>query len=359
MGESMRVPMVQEVAARGEEIPQRYHCKEDKPSTFCQAQNVPTIDMDLLLASSPMPPMYWEEARNQEKEKLKDALQNWGFFQAVGHGISEDLMDGMRRAMKEFFELPFQEKMKVAPSIECDKKSWLDGYAHDPLESDEQILDWCDRLYLQTFPRNKIKLEFWPEKPATFREVLDELSLKMKEFADKTLTLLGEMAGLKDKYFNDHFDDDATLYARFNYYPPCSKPGQTLGQRSHSDNSGITVLIQDPHVQGIQVLRDGTWHQIKTLPYALLINIGDQLEVMSNGIIRSAVHRVIVNKEKPRMTMAMFYSMAPNKELGPAEELAGKKESPAVYQKILINDYFNVFLDCWTKKKRAIDTLKI
>ncbi|ERN14314.1 hypothetical protein AMTR_s00033p00194410 [Amborella trichopoda] len=54
---------------------------------------------------------------------------------------------------------------------------------------------------------------------------------------------------------------------------------KVLGLKAHSDSSGITILMQDPHTQGLQVLKDETWHQIPALPHGLLVNIGDHLEV--------------------------------------------------------------------------------
>ncbi|XP_020528180.1 probable 2-oxoglutarate-dependent dioxygenase At5g05600 [Amborella trichopoda] len=279
-------------------------------------------------------------------------------MQAVGHGISKDLMNKMRKLGKEFFELPLQERMKVGRNLEVEQKDWVEGYAHDPVEFQDQKLDWIDRLYLQIFPENHIKLQFWPENPAVgrwcCRESLDEFRLKMKEFANQTLRVLAELVGLRDDFFTDRLDDEAIMASSCNFYPPCPRSEQVLGFRPHSDRSGITVLLPDTNILGLQVLKDETWHQVPAFPHALLVNIGDQMEIMTNGIFKSAVHRAVTNKEKPRISMANFYSMAPNKGLGPIERLEGEVTVP-IYQTMNVEDYLKAYVvDCHIKRKRAI-----
>ncbi|KAL4180131.1 hypothetical protein AMTRI_Chr13g123690 [Amborella trichopoda] len=215
--EIMRAPQVQELANVGQEVPPIFICKEeDGPSPFSIDSNIPIIDMSVILSPPKPSSPSWKDARNQEKSKLKAALQDWGLFQAVGHGISEDLMGSMRRAAKGFFELPLQEKMKVGQGHEGDQKKWVEGYGHDPVQSPDQILDWCDMLYLQTFPENHINLQFWPHKPCDFGAIMYEMRLKVKEFADNTLRVLAEIIRLEDDCFTNHFDDEATMHARFN-----------------------------------------------------------------------------------------------------------------------------------------------
>ncbi|KAK4857809.1 hypothetical protein QYF36_006594 [Acer negundo] len=65
----------------------------------------------------------------------------------------------------------------------------------------------------------------------------------------------------------------------FNYYPSCPQPEQVIGIASHSDSSGITILLEVNDVQGLQIKKDGMWIPVKPLPNAFIINIGDTLEV--------------------------------------------------------------------------------
>lgn len=73
--------------------------------------------------------------------------------------------------------------------------------------------------------------------------------------------------------------EDGMQAMRMTYYPPCPEPGKVIGLTPHSDASGITVLLQVNGVEGFQVKRDGVWMPVKFLPNALVVNIGDIVEV--------------------------------------------------------------------------------
>ncbi|KAF3586145.1 hypothetical protein F2Q69_00025996 [Brassica cretica] len=64
------------------------------------------------------------------------------------------------------------------------------------------------------------------------------------------------------------------------YYPPCPQPDLTLGLTKHSDNSFLTVLLQD-QVGGLQVLHDQYWIDVPHVPGALVVNVGDLIQVRS------------------------------------------------------------------------------
>ncbi|XP_024541844.1 gibberellin 3-beta-dioxygenase 3 [Selaginella moellendorffii] len=73
--------------------------------------------------------------------------------------------------------------------------------------------------------------------------------------------------------------------------PPCPEPDLVLGSSPHSDGVGITLLLQD-EVEGLQIRKNGEWKPVNSMPDAFVVNIGDILEVMSNGIYKSVEHRV-------------------------------------------------------------------
>lgn len=70
-----------------------------------------------------------------------------------------------------------------------------------------------------------------------------------------------------------------TIFARFNYYPPCPIPENVLGQKPHSDTGTMTLLLQD-EVEGLQVLKDNQWFRVPVVPQAIFVNIADRLEVI-------------------------------------------------------------------------------
>ena len=81
--------------------------------------------------------------------------------------------------------------------------------------------------------------------------------------------------------FSKQFGERAIMQGRFILYPPCPTPDQVFGLKDHSDRSRMTILLQDREVQGLQVLKDDKWLTVPIIPYALFVNLGDQMQVLS------------------------------------------------------------------------------
>ncbi len=89
--------------------------------------------------------------------------------------------------------------------------------------------------------------------------------------------LLSEALGLNQNHLND-IDCYEGLAVLCHYYPACPQPELTLGTSKHADNGFLTILLQD-HIGGLQVLFQGKWIDIPPEPGALVVNIGDLLQV--------------------------------------------------------------------------------
>uniref|UniRef100_A0A0E0DXW0 Fe2OG dioxygenase domain-containing protein n=1 Tax=Oryza meridionalis TaxID=40149 RepID=A0A0E0DXW0_9ORYZ len=236
---------------------------------------------------------------------------------AVGHGIEPGFLSEVMKVTRGFYELPLEEKQKYS-NLANGNEFNHEGYGNDMVVSEKQILDWCDRL-----------------------DVLHEYTVRCREITSLVLTGLAKLLGLREGYFVDMFDEDATTYARFNYYPRCLRPEDVLGLKPHSDGSVITVVSVDDTVSGLQVLRQGVWYDVPVVPNALLINMGDGMEIMSNGLLKSPVHRVVTNAERERVSVVMFYVLGPEKELEPAPELVDDEKRPRQYAKMKNKEYLS------------------
>lgn len=85
-------------------------------------------------------------------------------FQAIGHGISKSFLNDVRGVAKQFFQLPQEEKHKYSRAA-----MEAEGYGHNLVVSEKQVLDWSARLSLRVFPEHQRKLNLWPENPDKFR----------------------------------------------------------------------------------------------------------------------------------------------------------------------------------------------
>ncbi|XAR66650.1 Thebaine 6-O-demethylase [Bertholletia excelsa] len=145
---------------------------------------------------------------------------------------------------------------------------------------------------------------------------------------------------------------------RINYYPPCPKPELVLGVTPHSDGSLLTIVLQLNQVDGLQIKKDGMWIPIRPLPSAFVVNVGDSLEILSNGIYKSIQHRAVVNSEKERISVAAFHSPKFEGELGPAPSLV-TPETPALFKRVGIAEYYRRYLARKLHEKSNIEAMRI
>ncbi|CAA7049104.1 unnamed protein product [Microthlaspi erraticum] len=151
--EKPKFKTVQEVVATGEGLPERYlytntdNSEGQSLNGMVQEMDIPTIDLSLLLSSS-------DEGR-EELSKLHSALSECGVFHVMNHGITEAFLNKIYELTKQFFALPAEEKQKYAREI-----NGYQGYGNDMILTDDQVLDWTDRLYLMTYPEDQRQLQF-------------------------------------------------------------------------------------------------------------------------------------------------------------------------------------------------------
>ena len=111
------------------------------------------------------------------------------------------------------------------------------------------------------------------------REKIEAYSNEVKRVGEELLCSLSLIMGMdKDTLLGQHKELVQAL--RVNYYPTCSIPDQVLGISPHSDTSILTIVLQDDDVIGLQVKQNGEWVPVKPIPNALVVNIGDVIEVV-------------------------------------------------------------------------------
>ncbi|XP_059064788.1 anthocyanin synthase-like [Cryptomeria japonica] len=120
------------------------------------------------------------------------------------------------------------------------------------------------------------------------------------------------------------------IYLGINYYPPCPHPERVLGVSPHSDVDAVTILLHN-QTSGLQIRKDDAWLDVPCIPGALVVNIGDQIEILSNGKYKIIEHRGFVHKNRTRMSWAMHCTPPPCDVLiSPLKELINE-ENPPLY----------------------------
>ncbi|XVF27405.1 hypothetical protein REPUB_Repub14bG0104100 [Reevesia pubescens] len=351
-GKSITVPSVQELAKEHiTKIPPRYVRPDQKPHTFLaaadhihQLPSVPVIDLQKLAANG--------DFIDSELERLHSACKDWGFFQVVNHGVSMSLLEEFKLQIQNFFNLPHGEKKLL-----WQQPDNHEGFGQLLVVSEEQKLDWSDMFYITTLPHNLRKTDLFEKLPLKLRETMEVYSVEVKSLAMMILGYMARALNMDAEEMREMFNDGVQSM-RMNYYPPCPEPDRTIGFSPHSDAVALTILFQLNETEGLQIRKDGKWVSIKPLPNAFVVNIGDIMEIVSNGTYRSIEHRAIVNSTKERLSIATFYSSKLDSEIGPALSLVGLN-NPAIFRRVPLENYFKEFFARKLNGKAYLDFMRI
>ncbi|GMH09611.1 hypothetical protein Nepgr_011452 [Nepenthes gracilis] len=302
------------------------------------SSSIPLIDLHRLQGSG----------RSDTIKQIGSACRDFGFFQITNHGIPETLIDDLLRVTREFFRMPENERQKT--------------YSDDPTKSvrlstsfnvnSEKVSNWRDFLRLHCYPLEDY-VHQWPSNPPSFRKDVSEYCTRVRGLALKLLEAISESLGL-EKGFIDKAIGKHGQHMAFNYYPPCPQPELTYGLPGHADPNLITILLQD-QVPGLQVFKDAKWVAIDPIPYAFIVNIGDQMQVISNDRYKSVLHRAVVNKEEERISVPTFYCPSPDAVMQPARELIDG-DHPAAYKNFTYAEYYEKF---WNRELAAQSSLDL
>ncbi|KAF5459295.1 hypothetical protein F2P56_023253 [Juglans regia] len=264
------------------------------------------------------------------------ASKEWGIFQVVNHGIPTDVISNLQAAGRHFFELPQEEKEVYAKPTSGE--GFKEGYGTLLQKDLEGKKSWGDHLFHRIWPPSKLNYQFWPKNPPSYREANEMYAKYVREVADKLFNSLSLGLGLEGHVMKEGAGGEEIVYMlKINYYPPCPRPDLALGVVAHTDFSSITILVPND-VPGLQVLKDERWIDAKYIPNALIIHIGDQIEVLSNGIYKSVLHRSTVDKGKTRMSWPVFLEPPGEFVVGPLPQLVSE-ENPPKYKSKKFEDY--------------------
>ncbi|XP_065848030.1 flavonol synthase/flavanone 3-hydroxylase [Euphorbia lathyris] len=272
---------------------------------------------------------------DQEKvdRLMVDASKKWGMFQIVNHGIPNEVIRKLQSVGKEFFELSQSEK-----EVYAKKEGSIEGYGSSLQKEIEGKKGWVDHLFHRIWPPSAINYKFWPLNPPSYREVNEEYAKHLHGVSERLFRSLSIGLGLEENELKEAVGGEKLSYLlKINYYPPCPRPDLALGVVAHTDMSSFTILVPND-VQGLQASRDGKWYDVTYIANALVIHVGDQLEIVSNGKYKSVLHRTTVNKEKTRMSWPVFLEPPPDFEVGPHPKLVNN-DNPPLFKTKKFSDY--------------------
>ncbi|PWA91851.1 2-oxoglutarate (2OG) and Fe(II)-dependent oxygenase superfamily protein [Artemisia annua] len=314
---------------------ERFDSSNEEPNQ----DSIPVIDMS-----------NWDDLN--VAKAICDAASKWGFFQIVNHGVPIHVLDDVKDATRKFFALPAEEKLKFSKEKSV-TNSIRFGTSFTP--EAEKALEWKD--YLSLFFVSDDEAEtLWP---SVCRNQALEYIKSSELVVKKLLKIL--MNGLNVKEVDEAKESKLMGSKRINlnYYPKCPNPELTVGVGRHSDVSTLTILLQD-EIGGLYVRNMATmkWIHVPPVSGSLVINVGDALQIISNGKYKSVEHRVSANGSSNRISVPIFVNPRPSDVIGPLQELVDSGEKP-LYKNVVYSDYVKHFFRKAHDGKATIDFAKV
>ncbi|KAJ1264059.1 hypothetical protein BS78_09G233600 [Paspalum vaginatum] len=249
---------------------------------------------------------------------VADACRSVGFFKATNHGVPACITDALEARAMEFFALPTQVKLDMSGAARPL------GYGSKNIGSNGDV-GWLEYLLL-SISSNTVKIS---SLPPPLRTALEEYTAAVREVGGRVLELIAEGLGLEDRALLRAMvmgREGSDELVRVNHYPPCPLPAPgdcgVTGFGEHTDPQIISVLRSNC-TAGLQIkLRDGGWAPVPPDPESFFVNVGDSLQVLTNGRFRSVKHRVVAPEgAQPRLSVIYFGGPAPSQRIAPLPQV--------------------------------------
>jgi isopenicillin N synthase-like dioxygenase len=283
----------------------------DRHPTEADTASVPIIDIAPFFGDDPV-------ARQQVADGVGAACRSIGFIVVTGHGVPQAAIDAIYGVTRDFYQLPSEEKMKVASPIGDRHEAYAPNanpYDASPIE-DRPVMreqyhsyryDTPEEAIADGYPegvRTSLLRNLWPAEPAGFEPVWKGYFALMEELAGRMLHIFAVALGLPEDWFDDKVDQHLGTMAA-NRYPaqPVAPADGQIRARAHVDFSTLTILYQDDMPGGLQVHRRGVgWIDVPAIPGSYVVNLGDLMGRWTNDQWVATPHRVINPPREQAMT---------------------------------------------------------
>ncbi|PIN23114.1 Iron/ascorbate family oxidoreductase [Handroanthus impetiginosus] len=260
-------------------------------------------------------------------DEIRRASESWGFFQMINHRVPMSVLDAILESTRRFHEQPKEAKMELYSS---DGRRNVRFYTINGHLKKPDVASWRD-AFSCTFMDDVVDPKVIPP---VCRDKIIEYMKHMIDMRNILSELLSEALGLSPDFL-EQMQCMKSEYLSCLYYPACPEPDRTFGTGKHSDPTILTILVQDD-MGGLQIHHDNNWVDVPPIPGALIANIGDLLQLLTNDKFKSVEHRVLAMSMGTRVSAACFFYPSTQqmvKAYGPIKELLSE-DNPAVYKEV-------------------------
>lgn len=270
------------------------------------AESIPVLSLDACRAPA-------GTARDRADRILGEALVEFGFLTVEGHGIDQALIRRVYEHFERFFALPLETKMRyggVAGGARGFTPFGVEHAKDHPVPDLKEFWHVGQELpeghpYLAEYGRN-----LWPKEIEGLREATLELFLRLESVAADLLAALARYFDLPERTFAAMMHDGNSVL-RILHYPPVPSGADERSYRAapHEDINLITLLCEATD-SGLEILtRDGHWLPVSAHEGQIVVDSGDMLSRVTNGVVPATTHRVVASGEarsRARYSMPFF-----------------------------------------------------
>ena len=247
------------------------------------------------------------------------SFERFGFAMVADHGIDSALIERAWALTEQFFKLPEEEKRAYHQPGGGGARGYTPfglEIAKDATENDLKEF-WHIGRELPADHRFRAVMadNVWPEAPEGFRETFTELFAAFDAAGLKLLSAIARYLKLEPNWF-EHAVDNGNSVLRLLHYPPVSADAPGVRAGAHEDINLITLLLGAEEA-GLELLdKDGQWLAVKPPKGAMVVNVGDMLQRLTNHVLPSTTHRVVnpapERRGNSRYSMPFFLHPAPD-----------------------------------------------
>lgn len=247
-------------------------------------------------------------------EKLRTAARETGFFYLVGHGIDAGFLDDLFHQSRRFFDLPDAAKL----AVEMVNSPHFRGYTRVGWEQTRGQRDWREQLDVGAERERAVakpgdpawvRLQGpnqWPEGLPELKPAILRWQAEATNLAIRLTRAFAASLGQREDIFEPIYAEKPNQLVKIIRYPGRDATESDQGVGAHKDSGFVTILLQ--HQQsGLQVEGPNGWIDAPPVPGSFIINVGELLEMASNGYLRATVHRVTTPPAgADRLSIAFF-----------------------------------------------------
>jgi isopenicillin N synthase-like dioxygenase len=242
-------------------------------------------------------------------QRLGRSFEDYGFAIIADHGIPDALIERAEKKAKAFFALPEAVKRKYL----IEGGGGARGYTPFGIETAKgaKAHDLKEFWHVgRDLPeghrfRDHMPDNLWPSEVPGFRDTFQQLYAAFDRAGLKVLKAIARHLKIDEDYFEDAVRDGNSVLRALHYPPQTEPTGEHIRAGAHEDINAITLLLGAEEA-GLELLTPhGRWIPVSPRPGQLVINIGDMLQRLTNGVLRSTSHRV-VNPTPDRASKARY-----------------------------------------------------